>query len=371
MPNSNVYSGKEFALYVSHDVAADPGVGNFNTNTGSQWSRIDIDSVSFPAFNPTQEFEMRSGRGRVASIDTMFTSDKGVVRELSIAGRLTADVYKIFMENALGESTDEEYGDIDIAYNHSPATVSNGDEITSGDYHQTLSFYLEAPIDTSEQGFQLAGCVVTAFAVTSDMGTAAGRFNFSATVQTGFDIAQGETSGWDAPSINSTSFFLSDMEQMQIEDNTGGEIFTAEDDTDVLLPLVNSFGWNIESPSKMLGMTDNAGSSEPQVIARQIPELNISWSANIKYDDASAALINEYRETDHSLTLRLSDDLDGSTFNQDVSGATFGVISKFTKLQGAEFSGDDVASINLTGKCAASGTNTDVVSFQIQEYVEP
>jgi len=323
--NSSVYSGKEFSVYISHDDVTS-GVGTFNSNTSSQWNAVDIDSFSFPSFNPTQEFEMRTGSGRIAPFDSVFVSEKGVVREVTLAGRLTDEVLQIFGENVLGEANAT--NDIDCAYNHAPATLTDAGSVTSGDYSSALSVYFKSPV--SGKSWKLSGAVCTSFNISADMGTAGGRFNFSATLQTGYAPTSGDISGFSAPSISSTKIYLSDMTTKSLTDNTSG--FTEID------PLISTFGLTMAGSAQMLGMQGSAG--EPEVIARLVPELEVTYEMSIKYASDTAPLIEEYKSTDQDIAVALS----GTGFGADI------VKSKLTQ---AELDSGDIAGLNVAGKMLA------------------
>jgi hypothetical protein len=85
MAQNTIYSGRQFSVYVNNDDTTS-GVGTFNAATDNTWKQIDVDSVSFPSFSPIQEFEMRTGSGRVAEFDNVYTTDKRVTTEFSLSG---------------------------------------------------------------------------------------------------------------------------------------------------------------------------------------------------------------------------------------------------------------------------------------------
>ena len=99
--NSTTFSGREFKVYIGSDTA----VGTINSSTdGVTMYRLDIEGTTLPTFSPNQEFEMRSGTGRVAEFGSMFSSSKAVVTEFTLSGRLTLQDLPIFMENVLAQS---------------------------------------------------------------------------------------------------------------------------------------------------------------------------------------------------------------------------------------------------------------------------
>ena len=335
--NSSVYSGREFALYISHDDTTS-GVGTFNTNTSTQWKRVDINSFSFPNFNPIQEFEMRTGSGRIAAFDSVFTSEKGVVREISIEGRLNDEILQILGENVLGEAAAS--GAIVCGYDHQPDTLAHADSISAGDYLKSLSVYFESPV--TGKSWKVSGAVCTSFQVSADMGGAAGRFDFTATLQTGYKPALGDISWGTQPTISSTYLYLSDLTSKSIIDGTGG--FTDID------PLINSLGVTMAGGSQMLGMQGSDG--DPEVIGRLIPELEVTYEMSIKYASDTAPLIEEYKATDQDIAIYLSNaDEDSGSFPAGSSGIGFDINK--SKLTSAELDTGDIANLNISGKMLA------------------
>ena len=112
--NANVYSGKEFSVYLSNDDVTGK-VGTFNSTNTTQWKQIDIEGFSFPNYNPVQEFEMRTGRGRIAETSNVYTSDEGVVRSIELSGRLTEESLEILLSNLTGIARDTD--EITILFN--------------------------------------------------------------------------------------------------------------------------------------------------------------------------------------------------------------------------------------------------------------
>ena len=80
--NTNLYSGKEFEVYVACDNRS-TGCGSFNTTAG-EFQRLDVESAAPPTFAPVQEFEMRTGAGRVAQFQQIYSSTRRVVTEFSL-----------------------------------------------------------------------------------------------------------------------------------------------------------------------------------------------------------------------------------------------------------------------------------------------
>ena len=343
MANANVYSGKEFNIYVNTDKTG-ANLGTFNDATGDTWKSIDLDSFAFPNFNPIQEFEMRTGTGRVATHGSMFTSDAGVTREVSISGRLTDDILQIFGENVIGKKVAS--GEIIVEHNHSPSTLAHGGTIVTGEYDKTLSLYFASPIPA--ESIKMSGCVVTSFEVTADMGTASGRFNFSATLQTGYKPTKGlGGAGADTAitptAISSTYFFLSDLIQKAL--TPSGE--------SAIDPLMTTFSFAINGSAQFLGQQGANG--DPEVIGRQLPELELTYNLGIKYDDDTALLVDKYRDTDQNFAFYLSDVAEsGGGFGSGSAKIGFDVNNSV--ITSLDFDSGDIAMLNVGFKVTAPVT---------------
>jgi len=353
MANANVFSGKEFTVFVSHDLTSS-GIGYFNTNTGTQWRKLDIESYSFPNFNPTQEFEMRTGTGRVADIDNVFTSDEGVVRSVELSGRLDAYSLEILLSNLTGLDkgvAPSSTGEIAVQYNHSPTTLATAGAISEGDYHKTLSLYFANPSTVEDENIRLNGCVCTSFNISADMGTAGGRFNYTATLETGFSPTKGAIGSFTNPSASTTFYYMKDLTNRHLYDSSNVPLFS---------PLVESFGLNFSSSAKFLGRGSAPVLGDPEVIGRSLPELEITYDMKLKYDDDSAPLVDAYRQTDQDVELYMATASEtDDTFPTGLS--TIGIDINHSRLSNVSFDSGDIASLSISGKVLSSGTDEVIV----------
>ena len=303
--NSSTYSGKQFAIYVAEDNV----VGTFNSaSNGSEFHRLDLDAFVIPSFNPTLEFEMRTGAGRVASEDAVFVSEKGTVREFSISGRLTQTDAQIFLEAVTGVAQASET--ITLATGWSgPSNLAHGDAVETDEWEKTLSFYFQSPI--GDASWKLAGCVCTSLELTADMGTASGRFNYNATFQTGYKPVKGEASMSSAATIDTNKLFLADM--------------TSKTIAGINEALVTSLGINFSNPAIMLGQQGADG--DPEVIARAVPELEITYNANMKYDGDTEALFDTFKAGE-SVMFYAGKPAESWTIGGTLSANTDGAVTK-------------------------------------------
>ena len=353
--NSTTYSGKEFEVYI----ASEDTVGTFDAT--SNWSgnyRLDVEGITLPTFNPAQEFEMRTGSSRIAEFAQVFSSTKRVTTEFTLSGRLNLSAWTILMESVVADDFDGGTGSdsvMTLTNSYSPANFKHGDSASDPtDFNKTVSVYFKAP--TAADSYKLAGCVCTSLSVDADMDSAAGRFNYSATFQTGYQPAKGAQSVSSAAAIGSDYVFLSKLayKNIDIKDYDGS---TDQDDID---PIFKTFSLSIESPTQFLGAQGSNG--DPEVFARAVPELTITWGGSVKYDPETDNLLEAHRDTGEAsyLTFYLSDVAVAGT-SETPTGVFFGASSsqKFglwfgkSKLISAEVSSDDVAMVNFEAKVLA------------------
>ena len=348
MAQNTVYSGREFQVFVNTDDVSS-GVGTFNSATDATWLQVDVDSVSFPSFSPIQEFEMRTGSGRVASFDNVFTTDKRVTTEFSLSGRVDAATLVVFVENVTGtaSATDK----VSIPTSYSPSSPARAGAIADATtYEKTLSFYFAAPGGASvDDSYKLKGCVCTSLSLSADMDTASGRFQFDATFQTQDPVTKGAVATTSMTGINATKVFLPDLTTKTI--TLTGTVAEAAIDA-----LWTSVSFSIEQPSQFLGATGT--DAECEVIARGLPETTFTMSGSVKYDANTDQIVESFRaaNANNAVAIHLANAAeDTGTFDSGATGIGFDITKgKFTS---AEVSPDDLAMITFEVKALDDGTN--------------
>ena len=357
------YSGRQFKVYI----APDSGVGTINTSTnGGDAFRLDIEGVTLPPFSPNQEFEMRSGSGRIAEFGSMFSSSKRTVTEFTLSGRATLQDLPIFMENVLAQA--DSTNSFPVATGYSPANIKNGDATGGSVFSKTLTVWFIPP--TAADTYTLPGCVCTSLTLDADMGTAGGRYNYSATFQTGYTPTKGsdnlENAAELSTDVGSTNIFLSDQ---QTKDMNIMDIDSSGTDHTSINPILNSVSLSIESPSVFLGAQGT--NAEPEVISRAVPELNITFGVTIKYDTSTDKLIEAFRDPaqtsyiQFALNNRALDNGLGQPFASNIAIAAssdqlFGFIIEKAKLTSCEVSSEDVAMVSFEMKVLDQGTNETI-----------
>ena len=353
--NSTTFSGKQFAVYL----ASEETTGTFNT-TDASFRRVDVEGVTLPPFSPEQEFEMRTGSGRIAEFDQVFSSSKRVMTEFTLSGRLTQEMWVILMENVTGDEFDGGTGSdsvLTLANNYGGLSFKVGDDPASAtDYANLLSVYFAAP--TAADSYSLKSCTCTNFNISADMDSAAGRFDYSATFQTQSTPEKGEQPGLvaAATAIGSNNLYLSLLDDKNIDIKN----YSGSSDQDNIEPLFKTFNMTVDCPTQFLGATGANG--EPEVWGKALPELSITWGGSVKYDDETDNMIESFRDPDNLsyLTFYLSDVAVAGT-TETPTGVFFGASSAVkmgmwfgqSKLTSCEVSSDDVAMVNFEAKVLA------------------
>ena len=362
--NSSTFSGRQFKVFVAEDGDnASPVVGEQNDTVGD-YMALDTEGITFPTFSPNQEFEMRSGAGRVAEFGQMFSSSKGVVTEFTISGRLDQQSLLIFMENVTGVSstTSDPVGLVTLTSGYSGGTnIKHTDSVSVDQFEKTLSFYFQGP--TASDSYQLAGCICSNLQITGDMGTASGRYDYSATFRTQFKPTKGNL-GTISATIPTTQMFLSDMSVRHLNMiDVGGSSFYK------YTPFFTNLSLTIDAPPVFIGA--QGSDAEPEVIGRALPEMNITFAGSIKYDEASDNLIDAHRDPNQNSYIQFvgsNQALTGTTvptnanFASDTSFAdsdnlAFSLLFHKAKLISASVGSGDVASVDFEAKVVDDGTN--------------
>lgn len=374
MANTFSYSGKQFQVFM----AADSSVGTFYSD--ADWSsslEMDVEGMTIPTWNPTQEFEMRSGSSRVAQFSDIFSSTKRVITEFTLSGRLTHNVWNALLENVLATSIDTTgTGDtasvVILNGDYNPTNFGHGTSIASATtYEKTLSFYFQVPTNDDvgdyQQSWKLAGCVCTNLSVDADLDSAAGRFNYSATFQTAYNPTMAAVDVSDTTELTAgTNIFLSDLAYNKMSINNFDSSGNDESDT---TPVWKTYSLTFDSPASYLGMSTTG---TPDVIARAVPELTITMGGSVKYDKVTHKLSRAHLDVgENSYITQYLSDVDkaggsydtptGNTFGA-TSSSKFGVSIRQAKVTSCEVSSDDVAMVNFEAKVLQPASG-DTCSF--------
>ena len=364
--NSSTYSGKEFKGYIGADGDADydPGVGTINASTnGGSMYRLDIEGITLPTFTPNQEFEMRSGSGRVAEFGQMFSSSKGVVTEFTLSGRATMQELPILMENVFTQAATTNNNLFEIASGYAPTHFKHDDATGATVFNKSLTVFFQAP--TAADSYSLPGCVCTNLQLSADMGTASGRYDYTATFKTGYTPTKGTDSMTGAnelsSALGSTNIFLSEQ---STKDMNVMEYDSSGTDATSINPVFNSFSLTIDAPTVFLGAQGT--NAEPEVYARAVPELSITIAGSLKYDTETDKLLEAHRDPAQTSYMQLILNNRAVTSNLETLGSVaiaahasqlFGIIVPKAKLISASVGSGDVATLDFEAKVVDPGSN--------------
>jgi len=361
--NASVYSGKEFKVYIG----SDDTVGTKDAGTdGASMYRLDVTGFTLPTFSPNQEFEMRSGSGRVSEFSQVFSSTKRTNTEVSLTGRVEMQSLPIFYENIFSQAATDADNNFKIATGYNPTNFKHGDACGDAVFNKTLTLHFLAPI--AADSVTLKGCVCTSFQVTADMGTNAGRYDYTATFSTGYLPEKGADSMTGAneltTDLGATNMYLADQSTKDfniMQFDTNGD---ATDNNTSINPIINNLSLTIESPSQFLGA--QGSNAEPEAFARAVPELNISLSASFKYDTETDKLTEAFRDPGEDSYIQMilnnrivTGNLETPAANLLTAHASqlFGFIVPKAKLTSCEVTSEDVAAVNFEAKVLDPGSN--------------
>ena len=182
MATNVVFSAKEFEVAVQGETE-----GGAPLVTGM--FALDVDSISMPSLNVTQSLDVRGGgSGRVFRKEDFFQDNVMRVSEISLSGRFHDDDgqnggHVHLLRNITGTHS----GDITVPTGYTPDNIKydGGSSTQTANHFDTFTLAIKAPSHSNGKHMVFAGCVCTNFVLSADMGTDAGQYKWSATIQTG------------------------------------------------------------------------------------------------------------------------------------------------------------------------------------------
>ena len=358
--NTSIYSGKEFSVYIGSDET----VGTKDDSSNGQYMyRLDVEGITLPGFSPNQEFEMRSGSGRVAEFGQVFSSTKRVVTEVSLSGRVELQSLPILYENVFSQAATGNDNNFKIATGYTPGVYEHGDATGAAVFNKTLTLFFLAP--TAADSITLPGCVCTSLALTADMTSNSGRYDYTATFQTMYQPVKGTDSMSSAneltTALGATNMYLSDQ---TTKDFDIIDYNTSDHAVDSINPVINNLTLTVESPTQFLGAQGT--NAEPEGFARAVPELSITLASSFKYDTGTDKLTEAFRDSGEDSFVRMIlnnkavtsvlESPDANLIPLDAN-QTFGFIIPKAKLTSCEVSSDDVAMVNFEAKVLDPGSH--------------
>ena len=318
------FSPKEFTCWVASD-ATNAGASGIHA---SNMYQLDVDSVSFPTLNVTQALDVRSGAGHTLKDEDFFQDNKLRIVELSISGTLhDDDGHRLLLANICGAAQADDTNQT-IAHNHKIVAQKYGAAVT--DNASSLTVVIKPSDHTNQRSLEMAGCVVTNFAISADTGTEGGRYKFSATLQSG-----------KVPDLNESTALAGNNVYANTTDTTlasasGIKVYALD-------AILNSFTCTIDYPAVFSGIT----STGYEVVSRGT-ECSVTVDAQVKYDGNTKALVNSF----DTQTAALS----GNTFVV-VNNGNFGILIDNGVLTNVAYSEGDIMMLDCSIKSVSDGTD--------------
>ena len=333
------FSPKEFSVWVRGETAAGTSA------IGTSMYQLDVDSVGFPTLNATQVVDVRSG-GRFLKDADFFQDNTMRVTEFSISGTMHNDTgHNLLMQNIANNYS----GEVQVAATYAPPVIQyadgDGSASTNATAGDTITVVLAGPDEdtgttniqvTNSQTIELAGCVVTNFALSADMGTEGGRYKFSATLQTGIKPDLDETTDvGGTPYSNGTDKLFSTSSGHLVK---GIEV------------VMHNFTVTLDNPAVFYGV-----SSDGYEGVTRGSEFGVTFDTQIKYDALTKGLVNTF---DGQTGVTAAD-----LFQYDNSVA-FGIDIDNGILTNVAYSEGDMMMLDVSGKATSDGS-TDLIVIDI------
>ena len=269
---NHAFSPKEFQVWIASD-ATNAGASGIHA---SNMYQLDVDSASTPSLNVNQVLDVRSGVGRTLKDEDFFQDNVLRVTELSISGNMHLDAgHKLLMQNICNDVS----GDASIASGFTPASQLYGSAVTNS--ASSLTVVIRPSDHSNQRSLEMAGMVVTNFALSADVGEEGGRYKFSATLQSGVkpDLDESAEDSGDPTAgsnvyANDTNVFMSSASGLKVYN------------TDVVM---QSFTATIDSPAIFSGVT----STGYELVTRGA-ETAVTVDTQIKYDGNTKEFIHSF-----------------------------------------------------------------------------
>lgn len=263
---NHAFSPKEFQVWI----IAEGTVGTSGIHASNMY-QLDVDSASMPSLNVNQVLDVRSGVGRTLKDEDFFQDNVLRVTELSISGNMHLDAgHKLLMQNICNDVS----GDASVATGFTPASQLYG--ASAPNVASSLTVVIKSSDHTNQRSLEMAGMVVTNFALSADAGEEGGRYKFSATLQSGVkpDVNESSTVAGSNVYANTTNVFMSSASGLKVYN------------TDVVM---QSFTATIDSPAVFSGVT----STGYELVTRGA-ETAVTVDTQVKYDGNTKGFINTF-----------------------------------------------------------------------------
>ena len=344
--SSVAFSPKEFRVAVQAQTA----LGTAKTD-GMQ--EINVDSITHGTLGGNNNYDLKSGGGRIHQDEHYFHDNTGYVSEISISGVYSSEI-SMFIENITGDTAEV----WEVASNYEPSTnIKTGATLTAGN-SELLTLAILPPksgaaTPSSTDGIVYKDCVVTSFSWTGDMGTNGGLVTYSATLKTYSPVALEQ----DADSYTIAAYELTAAQTLSMGDwqTPANRVVCGQADL-----MVNSFTLNLENDAVFLG---RGASGVCEVVGRGA-EFSATADINVKYDDESADLLNQFQGATSAASA-------GNTILSNAStpadGASWGFQFPQSVFTSVALSEGDVMNIDVSVKMVGYGNGTSTTCLTIAD----
>lgn len=276
---ASVYSPNQFLV----GLIAETTLGTKNVTT-MKTVNVDPDSVSITE-NPVIDNDPRTGSGRTLKSATSFTTDKGVVKQISFSGICDTTVLPILVANCMGIAVSTAPASYDIAYNYTPPETKIGD--TDTDATGALTFAYDSPY--TNHTLIYPGCFTDELEIIWDAMNDGGRAHFNAKLLSGCIAETEATSLAGMVAMSSTYYSIHDL---FTKCSVGG--------VDIVMSKL---------VLKLKANTKHYGSSSTgvkQVISRGVPIFDVDLTIGMKYDSNTATLYESYSDNPTVVAVEIS-----------------------------------------------------------------
>ena len=340
------YSPKEFRVAIQAQTA----LGTALTN-GMQ--EINVDSISHGTLGGNNNYDLKSGGGRILLDEHYYHDNLGVVSEISISGIYSTEFFEL-IENITGDT-----GEVwTVASNYEPSVnIKTGATLTAGD-SELLTLAILPPktgaaTPSSTEGILYKDCVVTSFSWSGDMSDSSGLVKYSATLKTQSPPALEQ----DGSGYTIAAYEMTAAQTIQMADWVTSANRTICGIADM---LVNTFSMNLENDAIFVGQV---ASGVCEVVTRGA-EFSATADINVKYDDQSNQLLNLFQAATSAASA-------GNTIMSNAStpatGASWGFQFPQSVFTSVALSEADIMNIDVSVKMVGYGNGTDTVCLTIAD----
>ena len=343
--SSVAFSPKEFRVAIQAQTA-------LGTALTDSMQEINVDSITHGTLGGNNNYDLKSGGGRILQDEHYYHDNSGYVSEISISGVYSTEIAAL-IENITGDAAEV----WEVASNYEPSTnIKTGASLTAGD-SELLTLAILPPksgatTPTSTDGIVYKDCVVTSFSWSGDMGTNGGLVTYSATLKTYSPVALEQ----DADSYTIAAYEMTAAQTISMSDwkTPANRIVCGQADL-----LVNSFTFNIENDAIFLGRTGDVC----EVVARS-GEFSSTADFNVKYDDESADLLNMFQSATSGQSTGETKMSNAGTL---ASGAGWGFQYAGSVFTNVALSEGDIMNIDVSVKMVGAGNGTSTTCLTIAD----